>query len=67
MLRELLPWAVAGVISIALVNLVVSFSLALYVAMQSRGMGAKPVFALGLLVVKRFAREPLAFFTPPPR
>ena len=66
-LRELLPWAVAGVISIALVNLVVSFSLALYVAMQSRGMGAKPVFALGLLVVKRFAREPLAFFTPPPR
>jgi site-specific recombinase len=53
--------------SIALVNLVVSFSLALYVAMQSRGMGAKPVFALGLLVVKRFAREPLAFFSPPPR
>lgn len=66
-LRALLPWAVAGVIGIALVNLVVSFALALYVAMQSRGMGARPVFALAVLVVKRFVREPLAFFTPPPR
>ena len=66
-LRVMLPWAILGVISIALVNLVVSFSLALYIAMRSRRMTAKPLLALTKLLLKRFAQHPLAFFTPPPK
>jgi site-specific recombinase len=66
-LAGLLPWAVAGVIAIALVNLVVSFSLALYVAMQSRRLGTWQIAQLAWLLLRRFARRPFAFFAPPPR
>jgi site-specific recombinase len=65
-LREWLPWAVAGVLLIALVNLVVSFSLALYVAMRSRLMSAAPILELGALLARRFREHPLSFFMPPP-
>lgn len=66
-LAPLLPWAAAGVLGIALVNLAVSFTLALHVAMQSRRLGPTQLLRLGELVLRRFARRPFAFFVPPPR
>jgi site-specific recombinase len=62
---EILPWAVAGVIGIALVNLVVSFSLALYVALQSRRVGSAQILRLGMVLLRRLAQNPLAFVSPP--
>lgn len=62
----LLPWAVLGVAAIALVNLAVSFALALYVAMRSRQVGSLQMLRLGKLLLQRFLHRPLAFFTPPP-
>lgn len=63
--REILPWAVAGVIGIALVNLLVSFSLALYVAMKSRRLGAQQMLRLGQRVLREFLRRPFDFVRPP--
>ncbi|MBK9616999.1 MAG: hypothetical protein IPO35_16365 [Uliginosibacterium sp.] len=63
--REILPWAVAGVIGIALVNLIVSFSLALYVAMKSRRLGAQQMLRLGQRVLREFLRRPFDFVRPP--
>lgn len=60
----LLPWALAGLLGIALVNLLVSFGLALYVAMQSRRFGAPQLARLGGLLVSRFVRRPLSFLLP---
>lgn len=65
--RDILPWAVAGVIGIALVNLFVSFSLALYVAMKSRRLGAGQMLRLGQQVLRELATRPLSFISPPPR
>jgi len=64
-LAGMLPWAIAGVIAIALVNLAVSFSLALYVAMKSRRLGAAQIWRLGVLLGQRFVRRPFSFFSPP--
>jgi site-specific recombinase len=64
-IAEILPWAVAGVIGIALVNLVVSFSLALYVALQSRRVGSAQILRLGMVLLQRLAQNPLAFVSPP--
>lgn len=58
-------WGVAGVAGIALVNLLVSFSLALYVAMKSRRQGAVQLLRLGGLLVERFRHQPLGFLLPP--
>lgn len=58
-------WAIAGVAGIALVNLLVSFTLALAVAMKSRGLGTGPLLRLGALVFRQFAATPLAFVRPP--
>lgn len=63
---DALPWAIAGVIAIALVNLAVSFALALHVALQSRRVGATQILRLGVLVLQRLRKEPLSFFLPPP-
>jgi len=63
---DALPWAIAGVIAIALVNLAVSFALALHVALQSRRVGAAQILRLGLLVLQRLRKDPLSFFLPPP-
>lgn len=60
-----LPWALLGLVGIALVNLAVSFSLALYVAEKSRRIGIGQAVGLGALMLRRFARNPLAFFRPP--
>jgi len=60
-----LPWAIAGVIAIALVNLAVSFALALHVALQSRRVGSAQILRLGVLVLQRLRKNPLSFFVPP--
>ena len=63
--RGVLPWAVAGVFGIALVNLLVSFALALYVAVKSRQLGFAQVWQLGGMMLRRFVRSPLSFFRAP--
>jgi len=60
-----LPWAVAGVVGIALINLAVSFTLALYVAMKSRRQGTIQIARLAVLLLRRFLRKPFSFITPP--
>ena len=64
-LAGILPWAIAGIFGIALVNLVVSFSLALYVALQSRRVGSAQILRLGMVLLRRLAQNPLAFVLPP--
>lgn len=61
---DALPWAIAGVMAIALVNLAVSFALALYVALKSRRVGSAQILRLGLLVLQRLRKNPLSFFVP---
>ena len=61
----LFAWAVVGVAGIACVNLLVSFSLALYVAMRSRRLGGGQLLRLAGLVLRDFLRRPLAYFLPP--
>lgn len=55
----------AGIALIGLVNLAVSFSLALYVAMKSRGVRFNRSLELLGLVIKRFIANPRDFFLPP--
>ena len=66
-LADLLPWALAGIAGIALMNLAVSFGLALYVAMKSMRQGAQQILKLAVLLLQRFARHPFSFFMPAPR
>lgn len=60
-----LSLAVAGVIGIGLVNLSVSFGLALLVALRARGVTWRQWPPLLGLIVMRFRRQPLCFFWPP--
>lgn len=55
----------AGVVLIGVVNLVVSFRLALKVALRSRGITPADTDGLTARVVQRFRRRPLDFFLPP--
>ncbi|MDR2880651.1 MAG: site-specific recombinase, partial [Azoarcus sp.] len=55
----------AGILLIGLMNLLVSFSLALYVAMRSRGITFAQGRVLCILVLRRFFKRPLDFFFPP--
>lgn len=66
-LADFLPLAVAGIAGIALMNLAVSFGLALYVAMKSMRRGAQQILMLAAQLLRRFLRRPHAFFMPPPR
>ena len=66
-LADLLPWALAGIAGIALMNLAVSFGLALYVAMKSMCQGAQQILKLAVLLLQRFARHPFSFCMPAPR
>lgn len=56
-----------GVILIGVVNLVVSFVLALKVALRSRGITAAETDGLTARVLQRLRRTPLEFFVPPKR
>lgn len=64
-LIRLAPWAIVGIAGIAFVNLAVSFALALYVAMKSCRLGLLDLLQLNKLLMRRFVRHPLQFFTPP--
>ncbi|MDQ1342310.1 MAG: hypothetical protein QG571_927 [Pseudomonadota bacterium] len=55
----------AGVLLIGLVNLVVSFWLALKVALRSRGITPEQTRGLWARVLRRFLRRPRDFFWPP--
>lgn len=58
-------WSVAGVALIGMTNLLVSFSLALWVALRSRKLRGSDALPLLPAVFKRFLRGPKAFFIPP--
>jgi site-specific recombinase len=65
-----LPWqtiaiSAAGVLLIGVVNLGVSFRLALKVALRSRGITPADTEGLTARVFQRFRRQPLEFFLPP--
>lgn len=55
----------AGIALIGLVNLVVSFSLALWVALRAREADTRASRGLLKLLWQRLRREPLRFFVPP--
>jgi len=55
----------AGVLLIGLVNLVVSFALALKVALRSRGITPEQTRGLWARVLRRFLSRPRDFFWPP--
>jgi site-specific recombinase len=57
--------SVGGVLAIALVNLFVSFFLALRVALKSRGIEAEGTDGLTRRVLARFRASPREFFLPP--
>ena len=57
--------AVIGVLAIGLVNLVVSFSLALRVALRSRGITPRETEGLWGRVLRRFLQRPRDFLWPP--
>jgi site-specific recombinase len=57
----------AGVLLIGLVNLVVSFSLALKVALRSRGITPEQTHGLWPRVLQRFVARPRDFLWPPAR
>lgn len=62
---DTLSLAIAGVIGIGLVNLSVSFGLALLVALRARGVTWRQWPPLMGLILVRFRRQPLRFFWPP--
>lgn len=53
-----IAWAAAGIVLIGMVNLLVSFALALYVAMKSKRLGVAQLFTLGKLLIAQIARDP---------
>jgi site-specific recombinase len=55
----------AGVLLVGLVNLAVSFSLALKVALRSRGITPEQTEGLWGRVLRRFLDRPRDFFWPP--
>jgi site-specific recombinase len=57
----------AGVLLIGLTNLLVSFSLALRVALRSRGITPEQTEGLWPRVLRRFLARPRDFFWPPAR
>jgi len=61
----LLGVTVAGVLLIGLINLLVSFTLALSVAMRSRGITFAQRYTLSVLVLRHLFKHPLDFFFPP--
>lgn len=61
----ILAVSLAGVLLIALVNLAVSFSLALVVALRARGQRVEDPSGLFAAIGRRFRREPASFFVPP--
>lgn len=63
----LFGWAAAGVLLIGSVNLAVSFSLALYVALRSRQISLTDTPRFMATLLRHFLGNPRAFFLPPRR
>lgn len=57
-------WALGGVALMFVLNLGVSFALALWVAMRARGIGAREKRALARAVLRRLTRRPHEFVLP---
>jgi len=57
-------WAAGGVALMFVLNLGVSFALALWVAARARGLGAREMRAMLKAVLRRFVRRPLDFVVP---
>lgn len=69
-LQFALPWSdiavlTAGVLLVGLTNLAVSFTLAMKVALKSRGIGPEHTRGLSAHLLHRFLRRPRDFFWPP--
>jgi site-specific recombinase len=69
-LGETMNWrsivdSVAGVTVIGMLNLLVSFGLALFVAMRSQRVSLSHTSGLWLVLLRRFFRRPQDFFWPP--
>ncbi|GHT85556.1 recombinase [Betaproteobacteria bacterium] len=58
--------ALSGVLLIGAINLLVSYTLALYVAMRSRSISFSQGGSLALLVLRHLLKRPQDFFFPPP-
>jgi len=58
-------WSVAGVLLIGMTNLLVSFTLALWVALRSRKLKGSDALPLLPALVRRFWQKPKDFFIPP--
>jgi site-specific recombinase len=58
-------WCVAGIASVGMLNLGVSFALALHVAMKSRGASVSDKRELRRAVWRRFSARPLSFVVQP--
>ena len=58
--------AFLGVLLIGMTNLLVSFSLALFVALKARGVSYGEWISLGKLIIGHFFTRPSDFFLPPP-
>jgi site-specific recombinase len=57
-------WAVAGVASMAVLNVTVSFALALHMALRSRDLGRRDVRPLMRAFWRRVKRHPMALVWP---
>jgi site-specific recombinase len=57
--------SLAGVAAIGMTNLIVSFSLALMVALKSRRVRYRQWWPLAVLITRRFLKQPRLFFWPP--
>jgi site-specific recombinase len=69
-IHSILPWweiavVFIGVMGVGFVNFVVSFSLALYVALKSRNVSVKDYTNLVATILRYFFRYPMDFIIPP--
>jgi site-specific recombinase len=62
---QVLLWSFLGIFLIGLVNLFVSFGLALYTALRSRAIRHVPYMEILRLLWRRFFLNPFLFFQPP--
>ena len=58
-------WSILGIALIGFTNLTVSFVLALWVALKSRGVNFGQTRQLVVLLSRRFRARPGSFFLPP--
>lgn len=61
----MLMWALLGVAAIGLINLSVSFALALKVALRSRQVSETPWRMIGAAILRHLIQHPRDFFLPP--